>query len=100
MSQFFYVRKEPIKPKEPVAEGQLPEFQEFYDSFNTEFVIRSMHLDDGRRLILLNDLHERSTDVPDIDPKTKNFRGMKRERNVYQSEIYLEPSDAEKFANL
>lgn len=93
MSQFFYVRKEP----KPSAEGQLPEFKEVVDSFNVEFVIRTMQLDDDRRLVLLNDMHERSMDVPDIDPKTNKMRGMKRERNVYQSEIYLEPKDAERF---
>ena len=97
MSQFFYVRKESIKSTEPLFEGQLSEFQEFKDSFNTEFVVRSMQLDDGRRLVLLNDMHERSIDVPDIDPKTKKFKGMKRECNVYQSEIYLEPNDSERF---
>jgi hypothetical protein len=50
--------------------------------------------------VLLDDIHERSTEVPDTNPKNGQIRGYKRERNTYQTEIYLSPEDSEKFVKL
>ena len=47
--------------------------------------------------MLLDDLHERAQQVPDVDPKTNKMRGYKREKNTFQSEIYLDPADAVRF---
>ncbi len=47
--------------------------------------------------MLLDDLHERAQEVPDVDPKTNKMRGVKRVKNTFQSEIYLDPADAERF---
>ena len=71
-----------------------------YDSFNIDNVIRTVAMDDGRRLVLLNDIHERSLEVPDINPATNKMKGTKRERNTYQSEIYLNSEDSELYAGL
>jgi hypothetical protein len=49
---------------------------------------------------LLDDLHERSQDVPDVDLKTNKMKGMKRQRDTFQSEIYLEAADAVRFEQL
>jgi hypothetical protein len=57
-------------------------------------------MEDGSLLVLLDDMHERSENVPDIDPKTNKFKGMKRERKVYQSEISLTGEDVTRFQNL
>lgn len=96
MSQFFfYTRKELVS-----GTPENPEFKEFKDSFNLNKVIRTMTIDDGRMLVLLDDLHERAQEVPDIDPKTNKMRGQKRVKNTFQSEIYLDPADAERFYEL
>lgn len=88
-NQFFYTRKELVSgtPENPV-------FKEFRDSFNINKVVRSITMEDERVLVLLDDLHERAQEVPDIDPKTNKMRGVKRVKNTFQSEIYLDPADA------
>ena len=91
---FFYTRKELVS-----GTPENPEFKEFRDSFNINKVVRSITMEDGRVLVLLDDLHERAQQVPDVDPKTNKMRGYKRERNTFQSEIYLDPADAERFYN-
>lgn len=95
MKQFFYTRKELVS-----GTPENPEFREFRDSFNLDKVIRTMTTDDTRLLVLLDDLHERVQQVPDLDIKTNKMKGYKRERNTFQSEIYLDPADAERFYNL
>jgi len=91
-NQFFYTRT----VKSPESE----EIKEYRESFNIDKVIRSVSLDDGRTLILLDDIHERSTEVPDINIKTNKMNGYKRERNTYQSEVFLDAPDAFRFFNL
>jgi hypothetical protein len=85
-NQFFYTR----------VDGE----KTFKDSFNVNKVIRSISMEDGRTLVLLDDLHERSQDVPDIDLKTNKMKGTKRQRDTFQSEVYLSPEDATRFEQL
>ena len=85
-NQFFYTRVDGDKT--------------FKDSFNVNKVVRSITMEDGRTLVLLDDLHERSTDVPDIDLKTNKMKGMKRQRDTFQSEVYLTAEDAARFEQL
>ena len=92
---FFYTRKEIVS-----GTPENPEFKEFRVSFNLNKVVRSITVDDGRVLVLLDDLHERAQQVPDVDPKTNKMKGYKRERNTFQSEIYLDPADAVRFYNI
>ena len=94
MNQFFYTRKEPIQGTDPL------EFKEHLDSFNIEKVIRTIIVENGNRLVLLDDIHERSTEVPDVNPKNGQTRGYKRERNTYQTEIYLNLEDSERFVKV
>jgi len=94
-NQFFYTRKELVS-----GTPENPEFKEFRDSFNINKIVRSITIEDGRVLVLLDDLHERAQQVPDVDLKTNKIKGMKRERNTFQSEIYLDPADAERFLKL
>jgi hypothetical protein len=93
-NQFFYTRKE-LKSGTP----DNPVYNVFRDSFNINKVIRSVAIEDGRVMILLDDLHERAQEVPDIDPRTNKMKGMKRQKNTFQSEIYLEGEDVERFYN-
>jgi hypothetical protein len=91
-NQFFYTRKELVS-----GTPENPEFKEYRDSFNVEKVIRTVAMDDGRIMVLLDDLHERAQEVPDLDPKTNKMKGYKRVKNTFQSEIYLDPEDAARF---
>jgi hypothetical protein len=72
----------------------------YSESFNINNVIRTVAMEDGRHLVLLNDIHERSIEVPDINLKTNKMNGYKRERNTYQSEIFLTAEDAERLKKL
>jgi hypothetical protein len=85
-NQFFYTR----------VEGE----KTLRDSFNVNKAVRSLELEDGRTLVLLDDLHERSQEVPDIDLKTNKMKGVKRQRDTFQSEIYLNAEDAARFRKL
>jgi hypothetical protein len=87
MSLFFYTRK--------TEDGKI-----FTDSFNLDKVIRSVQVDDNKVLVLLDDAHDRSEDVPDVDPKTGKQRGVKRQRNTYSTEISLVDEDVTRFNNL
>ena len=91
MNQFFYTRKEPIPGTNPV------EFKDYLDSFNVEKIIRTVVVENGNRLVLLDDIHERAMEVPQYDAKTGRPKGVKRERNTYQTEVYLSPEDSERF---
>jgi len=84
MSLFFYTRK---------VDDKI-----YTDSFNLNKVIRSVQMDDDRILILLDDVHERSENVPEV--KNGKMVGSKRERNTYQTEINLEGDDVTRFNNL
>lgn len=85
-NQFYYTR----------TEGE----KSFKDSFNINKAVRTVTLEDGRTLVLLDDIHERSQDVPDIDIKTNKMKGTKRQRDTFQSEIYLNAEDAARFEQL
>ena len=93
MNQFFYTRKEPVQGTDPL------EFKEFIDSFNVNKVIRTVMTDDGGSLVLIDDIHERTMDVPQYTPAGKP-KGLKRERNTYQSEITLSKEDADRFVEV
>lgn len=86
MKQFYYTRTEGEKT--------------FTDSFNLAKLVRTIELEDGRTLVLLDDLHERAAEVPVVDPKTGKYKGTRRERNTYQSELYLDKDDAERLKSL
>lgn len=85
MSLFFYTRKS--------EDGKT-----YTDSFNLNKVIRSIQLDDNKVLILIDDIHERPEDVPEV--KNGKMVGQKRVRNVFQTEINLFDEDVIRFNNL
>lgn len=85
-NQFFYTRTMNDKT--------------FTDSFNINKVIRSIENEDGTFLVLLDDIHERSHEVADIDVRTNKMRGTKRQRDVFQSEITLSKEDCQRFKQL
>ena len=87
MSLFFYTRK-------------TEDDKVYKDSFNLNKVVRSVQVDDNKVLVLLDDTHDRSEDVPDVDPKTGKTKGVKRQRNTYSTEISLFDEDVTRFHNL
>jgi hypothetical protein len=82
---FFYTRKDGDKT--------------YTESFNLNKLVRSVQMEDGTLLILLDDLHERSRDVQAPNIKTNKLE-VKRVRETFQSEIYLEGEDITRFNNL
>lgn len=85
-NQFFYTTK-----------GE--DGSEKMSSFNINKVIRSGYVD-GNYMVILDDFHERVEQEPEIDPKTNKFKGTKRVRNTYQSNIILSEEDALRFQKL
>ena len=85
-NQFFYTRKD----------GD----QVFTDSFNINKVIRTVQTGEDELLVLLDDIHERVVETPNINPKTNKMVGISRKRDVYQSEIHLHGEDITKFKQL
>jgi hypothetical protein len=85
-NQFFYTRKEDEKL--------------FFDSFNINKVIRTVMIDPNDLLVLLDDIHERVVETPNINPKTNKMIGVTRKRDVYQSEIHLTGDDITRFKQL
>jgi hypothetical protein len=70
---------------------------EDWNSFNINKVIRTVTLEDKSLLVLLDDIHERAVETPNINPKTNKMIGVTRKRDVYQSEIYLKGEDIIRF---
>ena len=85
MSLFFYTRQS--------EDGKV-----YTDSFNLNKVIRTIQMDDNKVLVLLDDIHERPEDVPEV--KNGKMVGQKRVRNVFQTEINLFDEDVTRFNNL
>ena len=94
MNQFFYTRKVTSEIDEQVIT------KEYRDSFNIDYVLRSVQLETGEVIVLLDDLHEQTQEVPEINAKTNKVTRMKKVITNVQSEIYLSPEDAERFYKL
>jgi hypothetical protein len=94
MSLFFYTRR----VSAGTGGGKSSSDKIYTDSFNLNKVIRSVQMDDNKVLVLLDDVHERPEDVPEV--KNGKVIGQKRVRNVFQTEINLFDEDATRFNNL
>jgi len=106
-NQFYYKRVEQVKAPNPQIgefDSTKPPFimedKEFLDSFSLDKVIRSVQVEDGRRLVLLNDIHERLEKTPQFNTKRDKITGYTKERNTFQSEIFLSPEESERFVKL
>jgi len=93
-NQFFYTRKEPIEGTDP------QEFKEYTDSINLNKVIRSVQMSDDVLVVLLDDMHERTQEVPNINPKNNKVIGTKKKTQVFQTEAYLSDNDKVRFEKL
>lgn len=79
-----------------IYKRKLEDGTEVKDSFNIDRVIRTVTIEDGQVVVLLDDYHERISVVP-ITNKQKVVVDYKRERNTHQSEIFLSKEDGERF---
>jgi len=93
-NQFYYTRKEAIEGTDPV------EYAEFLDSINLNKVIRTVQTASDTVVVLLDDMHERVTEVPNINTKTNKVIGTRKKVEVYQTEAYLSGKDIERFRKL
>ena len=98
-TQFFYTRREVVANGAPSRPNETPIYRYMKDSFNLNHVIRSIEMADGSVLVLLNDIHERTTETPNISVKSNKVTGTVRKRDTFQSEIYLSKEDGERFYN-
>lgn len=73
--------------------------KKFRDSITLSKVIRSIELEDGKFLILLDDLHKRAVEVPVTNKQGKQTATRLVEQTM-QSEIYLNSEDSERFYQL
>jgi len=96
-TQFFYTRREVVANGAPTRPNETPIYAFRKDSFNLNHVIRSIEMHDGTVLVLLDDIHERTTESPNINTRTNKAAGTVRKRDTYQSEIYLSKEDGERF---
>jgi len=94
MNQFYYTRKEPIEDTDPV------EYAEITDSINVNKIIRSVQTSSDTIVVLLDDMHERITEVPNINTKTNKVIGTKKKVEVFQTEAYLHGEDIIRFKKL
>ena len=95
-NQFFYTRIETIDGGVDAPSGTI----QYRDSFNINKIIRSVELSEGKLLILLDDIHNRTTTIPDFNRQGKVV-GTKKDTSTYQTEITLsEKEDIERFYKL
>lgn len=110
-TQFVFKREVTVPPiKEDVENGVIGTdgyTKIVLDSFDVERVVRSITMDDGSLLVLLDDLHERWETKPKTHPKTgapvfdkKGQMIFERVKETFQSEINLQKDDAAEFLSL
>lgn len=94
-NQFFYSRivRRKVEGTENIVEST------YRDSFNLDMVIRSVTLENGQVVVLLNDVHEQIQQVPIMNSNNKP-KGFKEVKGNVQSEITLSAEDGERFFNV
>lgn len=86
MNLFWYTR----------VEGE----KEYSDAINLQKVIRAITIESGEVLVLLDDIHNRTSEVP-VTNKSGKITGMKNSTVTVQSEIYLsKEEDIKRFYEL
>lgn len=96
--QFFFKRIEKINV---TAENPQGEDKIYIDSFNTDLITFTTEIEDGRRVVTLNDGHMESRygNYP-TKKGTKIVEEFRKEAAYYISQITLEKDDSENFINL
>jgi|SRR6478736_1351818 len=92
-NQFFYTR---TVRTQGGSEDVILE-SKFRDSFSLSKVIRSVTVDNGSVVVLLDDVHEQIQQMPLGTNKNGKPSGFKEIRTMVQSEITLNPEDGRRF---
>ena len=110
-TQFVYKREVNVPPVEEDKENGVIGSDGYtkivHDSFAIERVIRTVTMDNGTLLVLLDDLHERWETKPKTHPKTgaprfdrKQQMMFERVKETFQSEINLNEEESKQFREL
>ena len=108
-TQFVYKRTikiPPVMEEDGTTVKEEGYNKDVLDSFDVDRIIRTMETDDGRRLVLLDDLHERFETKPKVNHKGTiqfNKQGapiMERVKDAFQSEIYLSEEEGKQLLTL
>lgn len=98
--QFFFKRIERTRE----ASGDESKIVEkvFMDSFNTDMVVTTTEIEDGKRVVTLNDGHTESRygKYPVVKAGKMVGEELRKEAAHYQSQIVLEADDSEKYVNM
>lgn len=97
-NQFFYTYEYTVTPTAETAKGAAPVVMTRIASFNMEKVIRSVEIEDGKLIVILDDFHEEWKQII-----THNANGKpipKMEKQMLQSEIHLNELDKNRFKRL
>jgi len=98
-NQFFYEHSVVVPPKADAPEGTKSTTVIMRNSLNMDLVLRTHQNEAGNTVVVLDDLHERTEEVPNVAPNGK-VTGMKKNLVTYQSEIPLNKKDTERFYKL
>jgi hypothetical protein len=90
MKQFTYAREVVVKKEDGTTETV-----ERIDSLNLTKIIRTVELDNGNRLVTLDDFHTEKRPEPILN-KAGKVTGYKNAENTYQSEIILNRADGDR----
>ena len=66
------------------------------DTFNMDAVLRTIGLPDGKRVVLLRDVHEHIQEVP-VESKAGKIVNYRTQRFTAQTEIILSKEDSERY---
>ncbi len=94
-NQFFYTVEQVVPPTAGSAAGAEPVTVNKMASFNLEKVIRSLEIDEGKLVVILDDFHEEERKAVVNNANGKPM--VKMEKILLQSEIILNPLDKERF---
>lgn len=96
-NQFFYTMEYQVAPTGPTL-GKEPITMKRMASFNIDKVIRSVEIEDGKLIVILDDFHEENKQV--IVHNQNGKPTPKMEKQMLQSEIHLNVEDKERFKKI
>lgn len=97
-NQFFYTVTQTVAPGAPTRPNEETITRSFIASFNVNKVIRSLEIEDGTMIVILDDFHEETRQG--VVPNHNGKPIVKNETTVLQSEIVLNEEDKKRFLKL
>ncbi len=94
-NQFFYTYEYTVAPEAPTRANVEPIVLTKMASFNIEKVIRTVEIEDGKLIVILDDFHEETRQGVKNNANGKPI--VTQEKVMLQSEIHLNIEDKERF---